>query len=367
MNTREIIYMVCYLLTILYLSGLGGFQLLRPTRQSNEVEQERSNRISTMVGVYMLAFALACFLYMPPIMLHGPQSTGTYNYHICTFSTIILMLPSTLMVMRALLQRTTMTKRLLVLTIAPEILLLIWYALAPQRIIIYILLVAAVLTHLALMAYFVFFYQKYLRLLKTEYADLSQHNLHWGYYVFGGFTIQGLLYAIHEAYFTPVIEYVYMVYSLLNCTMLVIYSRRLRPISIPANEMKEFEQSTQMPAPALVTTDKQQQQFAELKLRLQQKCEETGLYRNPNLTRDMLCKELGINRNILARYFQESNQSYYQYINGLRIQYACELLKNKSETALVQDIANASGYTNLSTFRKAFREVVGCLPSQYKG
>lgn len=63
-------------------------------------------------------------------------------------------------------------------------------------------------------------------------------------------------------------------------------------------------------------------------------------------------------------FLQEYGMPYYSYFRYKRIKYAAELL---IETDLrIMDIAVAAGYDNCNKFTKAFKDIIGCSPSQYR-
>lgn len=95
-------------------------------------------------------------------------------------------------------------------------------------------------------------------------------------------------------------------------------------------------------------------------------CEEAHLYLNPMLTREMLCRAIGINRNKLMFYFRDANISFYQYINTLRIEYSCHLLADYNANASAKQIARQCGFATYRTFYNYFISIKGCTPSDWR-
>ncbi len=58
------------------------------------------------------------------------------------------------------------------------------------------------------------------------------------------------------------------------------------------------------------------------------------------------------------------NMSPLEYINLVRVQTACNYLKNTDESII--DIANKCGFTTPSTFNRNFRQVTGVSPSEWR-
>jgi len=83
------------------------------------------------------------------------------------------------------------------------------------------------------------------------------------------------------------------------------------------------------------------------------------------LTRDILSKELGINKSYLSKIFsQVFESSFNQYLNNLRIEYAKYLLENTKNTIL--DISLSCGFDTERTFERAFKSVCSLTPSNYR-
>lgn len=84
-----------------------------------------------------------------------------------------------------------------------------------------------------------------------------------------------------------------------------------------------------------------------------------------NLNLAQLSQKLGTNRTYLGQYFHYKGVNFYSYINNLRVNYAIDLMKQGQMT--LSEIAFASGYNSLRTFRRVFIEQKGCPPSEWAG
>lgn len=73
----------------------------------------------------------------------------------------------------------------------------------------------------------------------------------------------------------------------------------------------------------------------------------------------------GFSKYYFSRIFKEHYQmSFPEYIASLRVAKAAELLENSSLSIL--EIAMRSGFSNLSSFNRTFKEVNHCTPSQFR-
>ena len=88
-----------------------------------------------------------------------------------------------------------------------------------------------------------------------------------------------------------------------------------------------------------------------------------------NFTRKLSLKEVSslaaMNPTAFCRYFQKNTgQTFVRFINELRINYSCDMLKKSNQT--IGFISAKSGFNNLSNFNRVFREIVGKSPSDYR-
>lgn len=80
---------------------------------------------------------------------------------------------------------------------------------------------------------------------------------------------------------------------------------------------------------------------------------------------DDLAARFGLNPSYLSRAFKaESGYTIVEFVNKVRIQKSCALLKRSNSSIL--DIAFAVGYNSLSHFNHYFRRLTGSSPSEFR-
>lgn len=88
----------------------------------------------------------------------------------------------------------------------------------------------------------------------------------------------------------------------------------------------------------------------------------TEHYTEP-LTLEILSKNLHLNKYYISHIFQERMSiSYKDFINSLRVEYACSLL---TKDTAITDVAYASGFSTIRTFNRAFLKHAGMTPREY--
>jgi len=88
-----------------------------------------------------------------------------------------------------------------------------------------------------------------------------------------------------------------------------------------------------------------------------------------NYTRKITLKEIageiGMSSTAFCRYFHDrTGKTFAQFVNELRISYACKLLTNGNQT--VVQICDETGFYNLSNFNRQFQNIMGKSPSKYR-
>ena len=71
-------------------------------------------------------------------------------------------------------------------------------------------------------------------------------------------------------------------------------------------------------------------------------------------------------KNAFCKYFKKrTNKTYFRFLNELRIENASKLLLSNSELSIAE-IADKSGFNNISNFNRQFKTVKNIVPSEYR-
>ncbi|GAL84209.1 transcriptional regulator, AraC family [Sporocytophaga myxococcoides] len=88
-------------------------------------------------------------------------------------------------------------------------------------------------------------------------------------------------------------------------------------------------------------------------------------YQREDLNSEVMQKELGMTENKIAAIFKTSlNTTSKKYLNSIRLQEACRLLKETDRQ--ISDIAYIVGYTSIPHFNRVFKENIGCTPNEFR-
>ena len=82
------------------------------------------------------------------------------------------------------------------------------------------------------------------------------------------------------------------------------------------------------------------------------------------ITLETASHALGISASHLSHFFSERmHTNFRRFINAIRIEKARLLMRDPNLT--LTEICDACGYSNMRTFRRAFQQEIGCLPSDH--
>lgn len=113
-------------------------------------------------------------------------------------------------------------------------------------------------------------------------------------------------------------------------------------------------------------TDSTDQKLHTLFSEIQQFMENEKFYLKPSLTISDLSTALVSNDKYISLSINKfARMNFNQYINTLRIQEAKKLLLETNGMNSIQDVANACGFGNSSSFIRAFKIVTGLTPAYY--
>ncbi len=103
----------------------------------------------------------------------------------------------------------------------------------------------------------------------------------------------------------------------------------------------------------------------QLMQRIETLMEEQRLYLNSDLKMGDVASQLGVHQNeVSASINNNKGCSFSQFINGYRVAYAQQLLRNHPEKKMTQ-IGMESGFANDTTFYRVFKSTTGLTPSEW--
>lgn len=106
-------------------------------------------------------------------------------------------------------------------------------------------------------------------------------------------------------------------------------------------------------------------QLSELGARIERLFAEELIHLNPDLKISDVAAAVGSNRTYVSGYFnREAETTFYDYVNRLRVEHACRLLRESNES--VKAVAGKSGYNSPQSFIRVFSKMKGVTPSDFR-
>jgi len=105
-----------------------------------------------------------------------------------------------------------------------------------------------------------------------------------------------------------------------------------------------------------------------LKVDLEKLIEKEKLYRDPDLSLQILSDKMEASKEHISQVINsEFQKSFNDYVNGKRVQEATEYLKINGKVGLqIIQIAYEVGFNNKSSFNNAFKKFIGITPTEYR-
>lgn len=412
MQVYQAVYVLCHILTISVVAFSGGRVI--PHRSRKNDPSDRTVWCVRWAAAQLIAVWGFSYTFFLPIYLLElpPEAEAVAN----TFLTFFIVLAASLVSLWSVnqfLQLKANIREWLPYVVVPEVGTFILHLVVstPLTLRIYFLSVVGVM--LFGIWYFVHRYAIYKRLILEEYSDLTDREQHWVWGLLVAMALQSSNFIAGCVFDIAWLEFVGMFIVCCSSIMLqqcAFHTKALSPYLIEQaavadkamlesertpdtiqsddldqmmaghteggarNRSEAAPNASPKPGADMAKTDdgkdadevneSRQKVYAVIRQKLKALCEDERLFLDPDLTREVLCGVIKVNRTYLSDYLRSEGMTYYSYINNLRVNYAVQILNETPDIPLI-DVCYRSGYSNPATFRRAFRDIMGCLPSEY--
>ncbi len=137
--------------------------------------------------------------------------------------------------------------------------------------------------------------------------------------------------------------------------VLSIYSKLLNMLTL-------LGQNTAEKSISFSVTENKQKEYLEKFMYI---CEYISAHCTEDLSLDFVAKLAGFSKFHFSRLFKQfTNVSFYRFLNEKRISFAENLLIDLDNS--VTDVAIQSGFSNLSSFIRMFKQIKNCTPTDFR-
>jgi len=306
--------------------------------------------------------AIAALGFTTVTLVTLPESTlDILNFHIVCIDMPILPMAAIVMVLTVAPQHITWTR--ILYNLIPFLILCPLCLVINQPWYTYSVVAAMVGYLIAMMVYMMIVGKRYENQLKDEYSSLKGRSTRWLISVIIFMVLILTDFALFIAYQSGWDTLYYAVHLVAwNVVLFHLWStvllREKNTYEIDVDELAKEEAEEKERGP-LMSEDTET--FTK---RLTELIETEQIYSQDDLTRDDMARMMGMSHTTFSKLLKvTTGQSFYEYINGLRIDKATEMINEGKMD--IWSIGQIVGYRYRSTFYRAFAAKHGCTPAEY--
>ncbi|NER15424.1 helix-turn-helix domain-containing protein [Leptobacterium flavescens] len=236
----------------------------------------------------------------------------------------------------------------------------------------YIELISITVTKaISLIVYGYLIYKTYMKITsRADHKRINAQNLKWQKNIIIFNTSYIFFYIVYGLIITGVINNSYLIHpQVISMSLLVLYVGYSAYVQ-PGIFHKPFILSEEGSFPVLPkykNSGLTHSLSQELKNDLISLFNEAKIYRENNITLDILSEKLGTTRHNTSQVINEHfKMNFFELLNKFRIQEAKAILESDHyKNFSIINIAYEIGYNNKVTFNKAFKKETGLTPTQY--
>lgn len=314
--------------------------------------RRNSERISRLVAILMAVIALECvkdLFYMEPLAVAWRLEWSVMA------ALDMVAVPFYAFILIELCSPGTLTWRIMMLHELPFVMLALMLIVTGREIFYDMEVALAAIYGFGYATWTMFAIPKYHKRLKERFSYGENIDLGWLRIIMISFFIILSLWILDCIVINIAVESVYMLGSLVIWMFICYFIYRHESV---IDELKEPVASE---APLRVDAGS----MAGLQARVYRLFTDDRIFLNPRLKLSDVADMAGTNRTYISQFFNRDNgTSFFDYVNGLRVEYAKSLLLTSSDSIAM--VAERSGFNSTATFHRVFSRLCGCTPAQYR-
>lgn len=312
----------------------------------------KGGRLSFIVASLMALLGVQCFISVWFILEN--IYFDEYYWKILT-SIDIVAVPFYALILRELVRPGSVTWKIGVANVFPFAFVAFWFLLADYMLIYWIMIFGAFVYGTVYLIWTHINIGIYNRKLKEQFSFTENINLSWLRMILWFFFVLLGIWIADTLLIQANMECFYLVLSVVMWMVIDFFLYKHETVMNDLNT-SSADVANNCADDAAVS---------ELGLRIERLFTDEQIFLNPNLKISDVAGFVGTNRTYVSNYFnREVSTTFYDYVNGLRVEYACRLLLDTDQSVKV--IAQMSGYNSPQTFIRVFSKIKGVLPSDFR-
>lgn len=311
-------------------------------------------RLSKLVAVLMAIIGLQCLKDL--FFISPTDKLGEFGWRVMTVTDMVTV-PMYAFILIELCKPSSLTLRTMVLHELTFIVPMVIFIATGNIYVYYAEIIWAFVYGICYAIWTIFAIPRYHALLKRQFSYGDNIDLRWLRVITAAFfIILSVCVDLACMFFAIDIEAVYLIGSLVMwmfiCYFIYRHESVLDEISETCADIPEHA-ATEEPG------------GSELGKRITALFTIEKIYLDPNLKLSDIAKAAGTNRTYVSAFFnKESDSTFYDYVNRLRIEHACRLRLGSG--ANLKLIAEQSGFNSQQSFIRVFNKIKGISPSEYR-
>lgn len=312
----------------------------------------KGDRLSVIVASLMALLGLQCFISIW-FLLHDIYLNPDYWSVITSID--IVAVPFYAIILRELVRPGSVSLKVVAINLVPFVIMAILYVVTSLDWLYWSMIICAGVYGTAYLIWTNINIKKYNRQLKEQYSYTENINLNWLHKILWIFFALLTVWTVDTLTVLANVDCLYLLASIVMW-MIIDYSI-YRHESIMYSLSSGKESADDVADNAIPLSD--------LGKRIEGLFVDEHIFLNPNLKISDIAEAVGSNRTYVSAYFnREASSTFYDYVNGLRIEYACSLLTTTDDS--VKMIAARSGYNSPQAFIRVFTKLKGESPSDFR-
>ncbi|WP_407401827.1 helix-turn-helix domain-containing protein [Sodaliphilus sp.] len=349
MSIDYFIYIILYI-TVMVLIFAMSFVMLHP--RTRVIFKIPVPHIHDTIGKLMIPWGITYLIFLPDMYLYvNKVPWRDYAYVVVSLVTLLMCLSISPWSYMACLQQKVRHS-----IFQPAILLIpsvitIWYAINPDERLVQAFFVVLLVEVAVIVCYYVKLYRAFVRDIKKNYSSFSISMIRglWAQWIASLFSV--IVFLVNMSQDTALWGLLNIMANVFTIVVVIYTSEHLMPLP---EETEVVEDDDML----------EEDHVIDMAKALQDNCEASLLFCNPDLSLQDLSVAVGTNRTYLSKWFADNDTTFYHYINRLRIDHAAHLLLTTDYS--IKKIQTDAGFASKTTFRKYFLDSFGCSPSDYR-
>ena len=309
----------------------------------------RRSLLHNMVAFLMAVLSLECIKDVAIIF------TGNYNDpYFWTLASILdlLVVPVYVYVLHLLLCANRISALKTICHYAPFVLLIAAFAISGNELFADIIIIYTTLYGSVYFVWSLISIPKYQAMLKQQYSYSENISLKWLRTIPVFFYIMLALWIANMLFLRIDIDIIYLSLGFLLWIVISYFLYKHESV------LEDLQRDAAADAANAVAPN-------DLASRITDLFSKQKFHLNPNLKISDVAREVGSNRTYVSNFFnRDAGATFYDYVNNLRIEHACHLLRSTSLT--IADIAQQSGFNSSQAFIRVFVRIKGITPSEHR-